>query len=494
MIPSLRTRLLLWQTLLLVAVVGGFGGILYARAVSAKMQEVDAQLEAAALYLEANLRGIPPHEIEGKPPPNKKGGKDGKDGKGGKDGPKEKGMPNELVLPRSLDGPPDSPEEDRLSFVVWRPNGSVMKSHRMAELSPLFDADDAAFTTRLWIQQDGPSRVVRLRGPRGTRILVGKEVTRERNELRALAWQIVGVGVAVLLVGFAGGFVIASRIVKPLAAMAGTASAISATQLSSRIDTAHLDSELAALAEVLNAMFDRLEAAFARQQQFTADASHELRTPLTILRSHAELALSLPRTPQEYRDTIQACIKAADRMAALVRGLLTLARADAGSPALHFETVRFDEIVAECIDQLRPLALDRQLTLEADLQAADVRGIPENLAEIASNLLTNAIQHNRPGGGIRVKLSASPTHVTLAVADTGPGIPEADRPHLFERFYRVDKARARAHGGVGLGLAICKSLVELHGGTIDFESTLDEGTTFRVTLPSDNAVSTDVAD
>jgi two-component system OmpR family sensor kinase len=477
MIKSLRARLLVWQTLLLVAVVGGFGGILFTRAVRAKLQEVDSQLEAAALYLEANLRGIPPHEIEGKPPP-KKGGKDGP-----KDRPKDKGPFGELVLPRQLDGPPDSPEEDRLYFVVWRPNGSVMKSLRIAQ-PPELAFDDPAFTTRPEVWQEGPARVVRIRGPRGSRILVGKDVTRERNELRALAWQIVGVGLGVLLVGCAGGTVIASRLVKPLASMAATASAISATQLSGRIETAPLDSELAALGDVLNAMFERLEAAFARQQQFTADASHELRTPLAILRSHAELALSLPRSEQEYRDTIRACIKAADRMTALVRGLLTLARADAGSPGLHFELVAFDEIVAECVDQLRPLAQEKQLTLDADLQPAEVRGIPENLAEIASNLLSNAIQHNRPGGAIHVRLTASPTQVTLTVSDTGLGVPEADRPHLFERFYRVDKARTRTQGGVGLGLAICKSLVELHGGQIDFETKLDEGTTFRVTLPA----------
>ena len=122
--------------------------------------------------------------------------------------------------------------------------------------------------------------------------------------------------------------------------MSAAAEAISATNLSTRIETADVDVELAGLSHVLNAMFDRLEAAFERQQQFTADASHELRTPLAILRTNAELALSQARTAEEYRQTIEACLRAADRMSALVQGLLTLARADAGNPGLHFRMSR----------------------------------------------------------------------------------------------------------------------------------------------------------
>jgi len=140
-----------------------------------------------------------------------------------------------------------------------------------------------------------------------------------------------GIGLAVLAVGLIGGYAVAARLFRPIAAMSAAASAITATNLSTRLKTADVDVELAGLAQVLNAMLDRLEAAFERQQQFTADASHELRTPLSILRANAELALSQARSPEEYRQTIDACLRAAERMSNLVQGLLTLARADAGN-------------------------------------------------------------------------------------------------------------------------------------------------------------------
>ena len=244
-----------------------------------------------------------------------------------------------------------------------------------------------------------------------------------------------------------------------------------------------VDRELEELAEVLNETFARLEAAFERQTRFTADASHELRTPLAVVRGQAELALSRPRGPEEYRAALGSCLRASERMAALVDGLLVLARADAGKLDVGHTPVDFQQVVEETIDLLRPLAETKRLRLETDLHPAIVLGDSSRLTQVVTNLVSNAIQYNRPDGSVRVGLSAEDGRVELTIEDTGAGIASEDCPHLFERFYRVDKARSRARGGYGLGLAICKSVVEAHGGTIGFRTELGRGSVFWVRLP-----------
>jgi heavy metal sensor kinase len=320
-------------------------------------------------------------------------------------------------------------------------------------------------------------------GPHSTSIVVGRSTRKEHEDLRAFAWQLALAGIVVLGVGLVGGWFVSARILRPVAAISATASAISATNLSERIATEKVDRELEDLARVLNATFERLQAAFERQVRFTADASHELRTPLAILRSHVELSLSRPRTPEEYQRTLETCLRAAGRMTALVEGLLTLARADAGKIDLQRRPVDLKPIVEETLALLRPLAEDRRVSLNAALVSVEVNGDSLRLAQVVTNLVSNAIQYNRPGGQVFVQLATEPEAVVVTVKDTGCGIPEEDQAHLFERFYRVDKARSRASGGSGLGLAICRSIVEAHGGTIGFTSALNQGTTFEVRLP-----------
>jgi heavy metal sensor kinase len=321
-------------------------------------------------------------------------------------------------------------------------------------------------------------------GPHGTQILVRRTATRELAELRSFAWLLVLAGAGVLAIGLAGGFAISRQIFRPIAAISATASAISASDISGRIDFVDIDQELSDLASVLNAMFDRLQSAFEQQTRFTADASHELRTPLAIIRSHADLALTRQRSETEYREALQAIARAAKRMTGLVDGLLTLARADAGKLDLQRERVDLASLVAEVVDLFRPLAAEKQVTFTAELSEVTALGDAERLAQVVTNLVSNAIGYNLPGGTVNVRLEEEGTTALLEVEDTGCGIPESDRPHLFERFYRVDKARSRASGGNGLGLAICKSIIEAHGGGIDFTTEVGKGTTFRVRLPT----------
>jgi signal transduction histidine kinase len=168
-----------------------------------------------------------------------------------------------------------------------------------------------------------------------------------------------------------------------------------------------------------------------------------------------------------------------------VDGLLKLARADAGKLDVAHEPLDLQRLVEEAIALLAPLAETKQIRLESDLRSATVVGDASRLTQVVTNLIDNAIQYNRPGGSVQVRLHAKDGWSELTVEDTGVGIPSEDCPHLFERFYRVDKARSRASGGQGLGLAICKSVVEAHGGTIGFTTEPGKGSTFWVRLPAD---------
>jgi len=511
---SIRLRLLLWYAAVLLAVVGGFALLLYYEVRAARLREIDAQLDASAAALESALRLFPQFELTGEdpPPPPRprpdkgpfdKGlpGKKGPFGKGPKGppdgpGPPGKGFPK--GPPESMDRP-ERPSRERLLaglnlpgppeatnpayYAVWRADGTLLKSAGLPADTPTPDPEPGrpAFWFRGW------NRELAVRGPHRSAILVGRPADHLAEGMRTFAWQLAGTGAAVLVLGLAGGWLISRRVLRPVAAISATASKISADNLSERIDADVLDAELVDLARVLNEAFDRLQAAFDRQTRFTADASHELRTPLAVLRSQAELALSRPRSADEYRKAVEACLRAAERMTGLIERLLALARADAGHAALHREPVDLGRVVAETAAQFGPLAEQKGVTLTVAAVPAVVTGDAAALGQVVANLVANAIQYNRPGGSVGLRLTADGGVVTLAVSDTGVGIAPEHRPHVFERFFRVDKARSRAAGGTGLGLAICKAIVEAHGGTIGFDSAPDEGSTFRVRLPGASA-------
>jgi heavy metal sensor kinase len=496
----LRWRLQGWYAVVLLAVVGGFATLLYAQVRAARFQEIDAALTADALYLDTNLRRPPLRGPDG-PRPGERGPRDRppRDRPDGfRDGPPDRPRPDgigpsppgprgpdrerffaELGLPpRTSDGEHRGGEY----FAIWRPDGSPLKLVGLPEGvgPPILPDNSPPGTARL--RWRGEFREATVLAPGSLRVLVGRSVAREQSELNRFAWQLAAAGVAVLAIGLAGGWLASARILRPIKTISDTASAISATNLSERIEPATVDRELEGLARVLNATFDRLEGAFERQARFTADASHELRTPLAVLRSQAQLALSRPRSSEDYRKAIEECLGAAERMTALVEGLLTLARADAGKLDLRRESVDLKRVTADTIAQLRPLADGLGIILEAKLGTAEVRGDPDRLGQVVSNLVTNALRYNRPGGQVHVQIQSLNGEAVLSVEDTGFGIPEADQPHVFERFYRVDKDRSRLSGGTGLGLAICKSIVEGHGGTISLASVIDRGTTFEVRL------------
>jgi heavy metal sensor kinase len=273
-------------------------------------------------------------------------------------------------------------------------------------------------------------------------------------------------------------------VLRPIATISEAARQISASDLSRRINVEETQSELGSLAATLNDTFDRLESAFKQQVRFTADASHELRTPLAVIHTQLELALSRDRSPEEYRQAMQACLRAARRMRSLVDSLLVLARADAGRLELKRERFDLAESVEECAAMLAPLASQRNVELTAATDTpAEVVADRTRVTQVITNLMNNAIAYNRDGGRVRVSVGREDGVAVLTVADTGVGIAPGDQADVFARFFRADKARSREAGGSGLGLAICKSIVDAHGGDIRFASRPGEGTTFTVRLP-----------
>lgn len=471
---SLRRRLQVWYGIVLPGVVLLFGLLQYSRIRAVRLGSIDVELTAVADFLDANLRGMPPSVM----------------GVESEDAHPEPSSEEIFRRLSNLDFPESSGREHVESttregwyFAIMRADGGLLKASSSApaivELPPASESP----IRRPQFHTVGSVRQARLTGPQRSWIVVGKSMERELNELQQMGIQLLGLGLAVVAAGFAGGWWIAGRIVRPVRLISEQAEVVSAKNLSQRIDVRDVDEELIGLASTLNTTFDRLEQAFAQQMQLTADASHELRTPLSVMRTQAELALSKPRTPEEYREALTGCLEAARKMTKLVDKMLTLARADSGQLIQKREVVIFNTLVKEVVEELRPLAAARRVQLESHITPAVVRGDATNLSRVAMNLISNAIYYNRPEGRVDVEVKADSQAITLIVSDTGRGIPSAAQEQLFHRFYRADTSRARASGGHGLGLAISKAVVEAHGGHIDFTSNENQGTTFRVTLP-----------
>lgn len=328
----------------------------------------------------------------------------------------------------------------------------------------------------------GTFREVMIMTPPGEWIVVGRNVVGELAALRLIGLQLAGVSGIILFFGLAGGWWISSRAIRPIEDISATAVKISAGDLSQRINVAEAESELGRLATVLNSTFARLEIAFAQQQQFTADAAHELRTPVSVMLTQTQTALNRERSGAEYRETLEACQRASQRMRKLVESLLELARIDAGQEAMKRLPCDLSRMVRDCVASVRPLADEQGVKIHCDLPPIECGGDSDRLAQVLVNLLANAIQYNRPNGEVRVAGKIQNGLAVLTVSDTGRGIPAKDLPHIFERFYRADASRSAGHAG--LGLAIAKAMIEAHGGTIEVSSQENAGTTFTVRLPA----------
>jgi signal transduction histidine kinase len=280
------------------------------------------------------------------------------------------------------------------------------------------------------------------------------------------------------------GWVVAGRVLRPIGSITAVARDIQATDLSRRIELPGPDDELKQLADTFDAMLARLDAAFDAQRQFTADASHELRNPLAIIRTNVDVALADPRAdPDDLRQALVVVKRAGDRMARLVDDLLALARRQ--EPTLEHEQVDLGVAVAEASDDFVVPAAARNIVLDRAIgPGVVVIGDRDALKRAVANLLENAVRLAPAGSRIRLATGSEGDRAWIAVADEGPGISPEDQPHVFDRFWRADKARSRADGGTGLGLAIVRQIAESHGGHIRLQSKVGVGSSFVIWLPA----------
>ena len=264
-----------------------------------------------------------------------------------------------------------------------------------------------------------------------------------------------------------------------------TARTISAQNLSSRLVVPESRDELQRLSETLNSMLDRLEAAFKKITQFTADASHELRTPVAVMRTRAELSLRKARSADEYRDVIAEVLTELEKTSTLIEQLMFLARADSGAETLHFMATDVAGVLREACHQGSALAEAKQIAFRERIPGASmmIEGDASSLRRLFLILIDNAVKYTPASGEVEVSLQRNGKYAIAEVRDTGIGIAEADLPNVFERFYRADKARTRELGGVGLGLSIGRWITEVHDGAIEVRSTPGRGSIFQVRLP-----------
>jgi len=275
-----------------------------------------------------------------------------------------------------------------------------------------------------------------------------------------------------------------------------TARIITSQNLNQRIEPPKIKDEISRLIETFNEMISRLDQSFRQIKQFTTDASHELKTPLTILKGEVEVALRKERRSEEYIQTLKSNLEEINRMSHIIDDLLWLSKTDIGEIRLNCEEINLTEILSEVVSQVDILAQSKNLRIETSNhhEYIYILGDALRLRELFLNLIENGIKYTEEGGTIHISLSKEimpnwtdgkqAEFAKIVVSDTGMGIEKEDQERIFDRFFRVDKARSRGQGGSGLGLSICKWIVEAHQGEIKVESEIGKGSSFIVRLPA----------
>jgi two-component system, OmpR family, sensor kinase len=319
-------------------------------------------------------------------------------------------------------------------------------------------------------------------------LVVVQSLFHQHEFLETLAGTFAIVIPITLLIAGCGGYLLARSSLSPVVAMSEQARWIGAENLDARLSVRNPDDELGHLGQSFNGLLDRLSASFDRQKRFVADASHELRTPLAILCGETEVALAKEdRSQAEYRETLQILADESKRLKRIVEDLFTLARADAGQYPLSCTDFYLDELAAECVKNVRTLAAAKRIAIACEQSGeAPVHADEALVRRMLLNLLDNAIKYTPAGGSVSLRVEHRDNAYDLSVTDTGPGIPADLHSRIFERFFRVDKARSRKEedgGGAGLGLSISAWIASAHNGKLDLTHSSSEGSTFTATLP-----------
>ncbi len=365
-------------------------------------------------------------------------------------------------------------------------NGDLLYKSGLGKEEITFDdvPQDITKLVTIWNSQGQPLRLA-VSQDRSMKVYVAYPIS-EINEVLGNLFSIFIFLIPVaVVISIGGGWFLASRSLKPVDDIARTARAITAHNLDQRIQTSGVDDELGRLVATFNEMISRLQLSFSQIQQFSSDASHELRTPLTIMRGELELALrSRKNTPESYRNVLASALEETMHMTAIIENLLTLAKADKGSAHLKTEDVWLRPIIQELHEDCEILAERKNITVRLGaLDDALIVGDTVRLRQLFLNLIDNAIKYTPENGTVEISLARENGFALVRVKDSGIGIPKEETAKIFDRFYRVDKARSRELGGSGLGLSISKWIADIHGGTISVDSAPNSGSTFTVTLP-----------
>ncbi len=297
----------------------------------------------------------------------------------------------------------------------------------------------------------------------------------------------IPIGIAIAAVG---GWFLAKKSLRPIATMTDEARSIDASRLADRVDVPAAMDEVGRLGVTLNAMLDRIQSSVEQQQTFVSNASHELRTPLAIMRAEIDVSLLSAELSEEARQVLTSAREETDRMRTIVEDLLILAKMDEGALVLAADPVDLTLLADNVLTAMAPLAERRDVRLElTDGPAVRIVGDADRLREVVRNLVDNAIKYATPRSSVEVSVRGDGDTGELTVSNTGPQIPEASLPHIFDRFFRVDAARGRDAGGSGLGLAIVRELVEAQGGRV-WAGNTSSGAVFGCRLPLALAEST----
>jgi len=395
--------------------------------------------------------------------------------------------PDGTIAPYDETGEGDSPW-----LQVWSLDGHLLYDTPEARRNPVPKSDKLADAAKnedhvVTIPEVNPPYRVMSGGARiGGRPVVVQVARSEgpvaQNLQQLINILLLGLPFAIAVAGI-GGYLLARRALAPIDRMSERARSIHAERLNDRLPVDNPDDELGRLALVFNDTLTRLESSFDQMRRFTADASHELRTPLTAIRSVGEVGLRGRRDETAYREIIGSMLEEVDRLALLVDRLLMLSRADTGQANLSIDVVDLPQLAEEIADHLSVLAEEKSQSIHVRFDLVP-RWIGDRmvLRQALLNLVDNAIKYSPAGGTIEVRVAQTQDGTTIDVVDSGPGIPPELQSRIFDRFYRVDKARSRENGGTGLGLAIAKWAVEVNGGRLTLEPAT-AGACFRITLP-----------
>ena len=453
MLRSVRVRLTVWYTLILALVLVTFSGISYVLLSRAIRSATDRSLSDMANELAASFRAAPPARHDRDPRLDVRfAGREVflLDGA------------NAIVATSRPSLPPA--DHDRAAQALRRGIANVATIDGGAEGDGLrivvTPATVGATPRRVAVVQDLDPQADRL----------------EQAELAVL----LGIPLA-LLVAAGGGYLLARKSLAPVLAMSAKARQIGAETLDERIAVADQRDELGFLAMTLNDLLERLQRAFASQRSFMADASHELRTPAAIIKGEADVALSRPRSAEEYRGSVEVIGKAATKLTRIVDDLFLLARTDAGSYPMQRSRFYLDELLADAVRAVQSLADAKQLAITCRApRDVVVNGDEELLQRLLLNLLDNAIKFTPNGGSVLMEATVDGATCAIRVTDSGAGIAADDQPRIFERFFR--SSARRPESGAGLGLPIARWIAELHGGTVRLERSDADGSRFVASI------------